>query len=98
MLLDKRRKWALVAGLAGVAGVQLAERAVASSWRLASNKEPPDDPYNDVDWKAALTWAAAVGAAAAVSQLVSRHGAAVAWERVTGKKPPRPRRRRRSRS
>ncbi len=60
MLLNKRRRWALVAGIAGAAGAQVAEHLITSSWRLAAKKEPPEDPtYDDVDWKSAILWTAA---------------------------------------
>ena len=99
MLLNKRRRWALVAGVAGAAGAQLAEHAISSSWRLASGKNPPDDPaYSEVDWRSAVLWTVSAGAAVALSQLVARRGAGALWKRVTGERPPKPRRRRRVRS
>jgi len=99
MFLNKRRRWALIAGVAGVAGAQLADHLLSSSWKLAAKKEPPDDPaYEDVPWTSAILWTTAAGAAAALSQLVARRGAGVAWKRLTGERPPQPRRRRRVRS
>jgi hypothetical protein len=95
MLLNKRRRWALVAGVSGALAAQAAERVLASSWRLATRKDPPKDPaYSDVDWKSAIIWTAAAGSAVALARLASRHGASVAWKRVTGTRPPRRRRRR----
>ena len=96
MLLTKRHKWALVAGAAGAAAAQITEHLLVSSWRLAASKDPPDDPdYDDVDWKSAVAWTVAAAAATALTQLVARHGAGIAWKRLTGERPPRPRRRKR---
>lgn len=96
MLLNKRRRWVLFAGLSGALAAQAAERALTSSWRLATRKDPPKDPaYADVDWKSALVWTAAAGSAVALARLVSRYGAGVAWKRATGTRPPRRKRRRR---
>jgi len=99
MLLNKRRQWTLIAGVAGAAGAQLAEHLLTSSWRLAARKDPPDDPaYADVDWRSAVVWTVAAGAAGALTQMLARQGAAVVWKRVTGKRPPKPRRRKRVKS
>ena len=95
MLLNKRRRWALVAGLSGAVAAQAAEQVLTSSWRLATRKDPPRDPaYDDVDWQSAVIWTVAAGSAVALARLVSHSGAGVAWKRVTGKRPPRRKRRR----
>lgn len=99
MFLTKKQRWTLVAGAASVIGVQVTEHLAASIWRLAKRKDPPYDPnYRDVSWKAALLWTAGVGALAGISDIVARRGAELAWRRITGRKPPRPRRRPRVRS
>ena len=94
MLLNKRRRWALVAGAAGAAAAQLTEHLLTSSWRLAASKDPPEDPvYEDVDWRSAVMWTVVAAATTALTQLVARQGAAVAWKRVTGERPPQPKKR-----
>lgn len=98
-MLNKRQTWAMVAGVTGVAAAQIAEHLMASSWRLAARRDPPDDPaYEDVDWKSAALWTVSAGAVAALTQMVARRGTGAVWKRVTGRKPPRPRRRKRVRS
>ena len=95
MLLNKRRRWALVAGVSGALAAQAAEHVLTSSWRLATRKDPPQDPaYADVDWKSAVIWTVAAGSTVALARLASRYGAGMAWKRVTGKRPPRRKRRR----
>lgn len=97
--LTRRHRWLLVAGVATAVAEHLTDRVVRASWRLAARKDPPEDPaLKDVKWTTALLWTAAAGAIVAVSEVVARHGAGLAWKRVTGRKPPRPRRRPRVRS
>jgi hypothetical protein len=88
--LTKRQQWGLFAGAASAVAAPLAERAVASAWRMVAGEEPPDDPAGpDVDWGRAIAWTAAAAVIVAVTQVVARRGAAIAWERVTGERPPR---------
>jgi hypothetical protein len=88
-VLDKKQKWFLVAGAASMVASQLAEQAVSQSWRLATRKDPPEDPlYKDVSWKAALGFTAALGAVVAVSEVLGRRAAAAVWRKTTGKRPP----------
>lgn len=95
MRLDKRRRWAIVAGVSGIIAAQAAEQVLTTGWRLATRKDPPRDPaYEDVDWRSAVIWTAAAGSAVALARLVSRYGAGKAWKRVTGRRPPRRKRRR----
>jgi hypothetical protein len=97
--MQRQQRWALVAGLASIAAVQLTEYVMTTGWRVATLKDPPDDPnYEDAPWKLVLLWTAGVGALAGVSEIVARRGAEMAWKRVTGRKPPRPRRRPRAKS
>lgn len=99
MLLNKRRRWAIAAGVSGALAAQAAEQVLTSSWRLATRRDPPADPaYSDVDWRSAVVWTVAAGSAVALARLVSRYGAGVAWQRVTGKRPPRRKRRRKIQS
>jgi hypothetical protein len=99
MFPSRKQRWALMSGVAGIVGAQVAERLLTSSWRLAQRRDPPKDPtFDDVDWRSALLWTAAAGAAVSIVQLVARQGAAVAWHEVTGKRPPQPRKRPRVKS
>ena len=97
--MQRQLRWALVAGLASIVAVQLTDYLMTTSWRVATLKDPPDDPnYSDAPWKHVLLWTAGVGALAGVSEILARRGAELAWKRVTGRKPPRPRRRPRLKS
>ena len=92
--MARRQQWKLLAAAASALAAPVAERAVVAVWRLASDEEPPADPAGpDTGWGQAIAWTAAVAVAVAVAQLVARRGAALAWERATGRRPPGPRRR-----
>lgn len=95
MQLSKRVGWTVMCGIAGAAAAQVAERAITSGWRLATDKDPPDPAYEDVSWRSAVIWTVVAASAVGLTQLVARQGAAAAWHGVTGRKPPRPRRRKR---
>ena len=97
--LNKRQRWALVTGLAGAAGAQLAEHLLSSGWRSVARRDPPDDPApdDDVHWTSAIIWMAAAGIAVGLTQLVAKRSAAVAWTRATGDAPPKTKHRKRRR-
>jgi hypothetical protein len=93
--LDERQQWRLLAGAASAAAAPLAERAVVAAWRAITDEDPPEDPAGpDVDWGRALAWTAASAVVVALIQVAARRGAAIAWQRYTGERPPLPRRRR----
>ena len=99
MLLKRRTQWMLLSGLTGAAAARLAEYAITTGWKLTARSDPPEDPIEeDVDWKSAIVWTVATASAVALSELVARQGAQAAWRRVTGRKPPRRRRRKHIRS
>lgn len=88
--LTERHRWLMVAGLAGIIATRVAGEAVSASWRLASGKEPPEDPTaRDLDWRAALLFSAAAGALVGMTELVTRRATGKAWKKATGKQPPR---------
>jgi Protein of unknown function (DUF4235) len=93
-MLNSKQRWAVLVTASSIIAAQLVEYLMSSSWRAATLKEPPDDPnYQDAPWGRVLLWTAAMGAAAGMADIVSRRGSELAWRRVTGKKPPRPKRR-----
>ena len=95
--MNKRRKrratWMLVgAGSAMAAGAAMTG-LIEGGWRAIWQGEPPIDPEaSTTSWGKAVAWTALTGVLVSVAQLVARRGAAVGWERVTGRRPPRARR------
>lgn len=98
MQMTKRHQWLLFAAATSAAAAPLAERAIAGVWRLVSDDDPPEDPAGPhVDWGRAILWTAVAAVGVAVTQVIARRGAALAWEHVMGELPPRPKRRKRRR-
>ena len=65
---------------------------IEGAWRLAWDEEPPIDPdASTTSWGKAIAWTAITGVVVSVAQLAARRGAAIGWERVTGRRPPRKR-------
>lgn len=62
---------------------------IEGGWRALRDEEPPIDPDSPTSWGKAVAWTALTGVLVSVAQLAARRGAAVAWKRATGRKPPR---------
>ena len=94
MRLTARQKWLVVAGAASALAAPLAERVLSGAWRHAMDDEPPVDlTGSDISWTEVLAWTAASAVVVGLAQVAARRSAALAWHRVTGSRPPRPRRR-----
>lgn len=92
--MNKRRKqratWMIVgAGSAMAAGAAMSG-LIEGGWRALRDEEPPIDPESSTtSWGKAVAWTALTGVLVSVAQLAARRGAAAAWTRTTGRKPPR---------
>ena len=63
---------------------------IEGGWRMARDEEPPIDPESPAtSWGKAVAWTALTGILVSVAQMAARRGAAVAWQRTTGRRPPR---------
>lgn len=85
-----RLAWSgVAAGSALLAGAAV-RSATQQAWKRFEDDEVPDDAARaDLPWGQALAWAIGTGALAAAARLLAERGAATAWTRVTGKRPPR---------
>jgi len=85
----KGKRWALFStGAAILAGI-LARSTIQKSWELATKKPPPVNPASPkVGWAEAISWTAATGVGVSLGRLAARRGAAAAWKRTTGRRPP----------
>ena len=86
---NAERGWKVASLLAAL----LAARAVSSladrGWKRAVGGDPPTNPHSaDTAWGEAIVWSAISGALVGLARLVSQHGAAGAWRRLTGALPP----------
>lgn len=77
------------AGSAMAAGAAMSG-LIEGGWRAFRDEEPPIDPdASTTSWGKAVAWTAITGVLVSVAQLAARRGAAAAWLRTTGRKPPR---------
>ena len=82
--------WTLVAGGAAYAAAAGTQALMSTGWRAARDEDPPDMALGrGTSWAAVLGWSAATAAVVAAAQLFAQRGAALGWERVTGRQPPR---------
>jgi hypothetical protein len=71
----------LVAGLA-------ARKAMTTSWKVATGKEPPQNPaHPDVSIGEAVAWAAVSGVAVGLARMLATRKAANYWRKSTGHLP-----------
>ncbi|HYC53163.1 MAG TPA: DUF4235 domain-containing protein [Gemmatimonadaceae bacterium] len=58
--MNSRQRWALMVTVSSILAAQLVEQVMTTSWRVATLKDPPDDPnYEDAQWGKVLLWTAA---------------------------------------
>lgn len=79
--------WKLVSLASGALAAIGARKLLAAVWPGPST--PPLNPADRrVAWSEALAWGVASGVGAGISRVVSKRGAAAAWQRTTGTTPP----------
>lgn len=75
-------------GATVVAGV-VARKALTTSWKVATGKEPPQNPADpDVSMGEAVAWAVASGVAIGVARMLASRKAANYYRKSTGHLPP----------
>jgi hypothetical protein len=81
--------WSMMA-LASTVGAGIAARkAITTSWKVATGKEPPQNPADpDVSLGEALAWATFSGVAIGVARMLASRKAANYYRRTTGQLPP----------
>ena len=85
----RRKRWALFStGAAILAGI-LARSTLKGGWKLITKKAPPANPASPkIGWTEAISWTAATGVGVSLGRLAAKRGAAAAWKRTTGRRPP----------
>ena len=78
-----------VMGLAATTGAALAARkALDTTWKVATRKEPPQNPaHPDVSLGEAIAWAAVSGLAVGLARMFAARRAADYYRRSTGHLP-----------
>jgi hypothetical protein len=81
--------WSMMA-LASTVGAGIAARkAITTSWKVATGKEPPQNPADpDVSLGEAVAWAMFSGVAIGVARMLASRKAANYYRRTTGHLPP----------
>lgn len=75
-------------GATVVAGI-VARKALTTSWKVATGKEPPQNPADpDVSMGEAVAWAAASGVAIGLARMLATRKAANYYRKSTGHLPP----------
>ena len=85
-----RMTWMLVGAGSAMAAGAAVSGLIEGGWRAVRDEEPPVDPdAPTTSWGKAVAWTALTGVLVSVAQMAARRGAAVAWQRTTGRRPPR---------
>ena len=75
----------LAAGTGPGRGAKAIGKALDRTWARTRGGEPPRNPADpQVEWREAVLWALASGAAVGLARLVAARGSAGAWRRLTG--------------
>ena len=90
MAKDKGSKvWTLLSLVSVLGAAALSKKALHTSWRAATGKNPPANPADpDVEMKEAVTWALVSGAMVGLARMFAARRAASYYARSTGHLPP----------
>lgn len=81
--------WTVFSLISALGAAALAKKAMDKSWKLATGKQPPENPADpDVDIWEAVAWAVASGTAIGVARMLAQRRAASYYVRSTGHLPP----------
>ncbi|MPZ61485.1 MAG: DUF4235 domain-containing protein [Propionibacteriales bacterium] len=80
--------WKLFSTVSAVASGIVVKKLLDLSWKTATGRPPPKNPENpDVDWREAVAFGMASGAALTVGRLMATRRAAAYYRRSTGHLP-----------
>ncbi len=81
--------WSVFSLGAALGAAALTKKALNTSWRAATGKNPPANPADpDVDLWEAVAWAAVSGTAIGLARMLAARRAANYYARSTGHLPP----------
>jgi len=81
--------WSVYALGATVVATIAARKALTTSWKVATGKEPPQNPADpDVSIGEAVAWATVSGIAVGVARMLASRKAANYYRKSTGHLPP----------
>jgi hypothetical protein len=89
MSSDSSKLWSIFSLVSALGAAALAKKAVNTSWKAATGKEPPANPADpDVYIWEAVAWAAFSGTLVALARMLASRKAANYYARSTGRLPP----------
>ena len=89
MASDSSKFWSVFSLGSALFGAAVAKKAVNTTWRAATGKNPPANPADpDVDLWEAVAWAAVSGTVIAIARMFAARKAADYYTRSTGHLPP----------
>ena len=81
--------WSVYGLAATVVATIVARKAMTTSWKVATGKNPPQNPaHPDVSMGEAIAWATASGIAIGVARMLASRTAAIYYRNSTGHLPP----------
>ena len=81
--------WTVFSLGAALGAAAVARKTIDKSWKLATGKNPPENPADpDVDVWEAVAWATVTGAFIALARMLAQRRAASYYTRSTGHLPP----------
>lgn len=89
MSSDSSKLWSIFSLGSALLGAAVAKKAVNTTWKAATGKEPPANPADpDVDLWEAVAWAVVSGTLIALARMLAARRAANYYVKSTGHLPP----------
>ena len=89
MASDSSKLWSVFSLGAALGAAALAKKALNTSWKAATGKNPPANPADpDVDVWEAVAWATVSGTFIALARMLATRKAAHYYAKSTGHLPP----------
>lgn len=89
MASDSSKLWSVFSLGAALGAAALAKKALNTSWKAATGKNPPANPADpDVDVWEAVAWATVSGTFIALARMMATRKAANYYAKSTGHLPP----------
>ena len=86
---DSSKIWTVFSLVSALLAAAAARKALEGSWRVATGKQPPENPADpDVDIAEAVAWAIASGVSIGLARMFAQRKAASYYAKSTGKLPP----------
>ncbi len=83
------KAWSVMALSSTVGATIAARKAITTSWKMATGKQPPMNPADpDVSIREAVAWAVMSGVAVGVARMLASRRAAEYYRKTTGHLPP----------